>query len=246
MLEFMQYIALLIFPLRNLGMTVAFGQRAAAALLRVDEVLSTDVGVDDPAQPASLPDRQPNGEVRFRDVRFGYSPDQAGPRRLRPDHRSRAAPSRSSAPRAAASRRSPGCSTRFYDVEEGGIEIDGVDIRDLRLSELRHAVSIVFEDTFLFNDTVTGNIAFARPDAAPEDVERAARLAGAHDFITALPRRLRDQHRRAGLLAVAVGNASASRSRERSSPTHACSCSTTRRAPSTRRRSTRSARRWRR
>ena len=108
MLEFMQYIALLIFPLRNLGMTVAFGQRAAAALLRVDEVLSTVAAVDDPPQPRSLPDGEQTGEVRFRrrelrvltrtEVLEGFDLTIAPGAR-----------SRSSAQRAAASRRSPGC-----------------------------------------------------------------------------------------------------------------------------------------
>jgi ATP-binding cassette subfamily B protein len=77
--------------------------------------------------------------------------------------------------------------TRFYDVQDGKVQIDGVDVRDLRLTELRHAVGIVFEDTFLFNDSVYGNIAFARPDADQADVERAARLAGAHEFVMRLP-----------------------------------------------------------
>ena len=76
---------------------------------------------------------------------------------------------------------------RFYDVDDGAIRIDGVDVRDVPLDELRHRVAIVFEDTFLFNDTVAANIAFARPDASHDDIERAARLAGAHDFVVALP-----------------------------------------------------------
>ena len=76
---------------------------------------------------------------------------------------------------------------RFYDVNEGAICIDGVDVRDLTLADLRHAVAIVFEDTFLFHDTVAANIAFSRPDASHADVEAAARLAGAHDFILRLP-----------------------------------------------------------
>ena len=76
---------------------------------------------------------------------------------------------------------------RFYDVDAGAITIDGVDVRDLTLAELRHAVAIVFEDTFLFHDTVAANIAFSRPDAAQHDVEAAARLSGAHDFIVRLP-----------------------------------------------------------
>ncbi|HAP77936.1 MAG TPA: metal ABC transporter permease, partial [Acidimicrobiaceae bacterium] len=64
---------------------------------------------------------------------------------------------------------------RFYDVDEGAVELDGVDVRDLTLADLRHAVSIVFEDTFLFNDSVAANIAFSRPDASNDDIERAAR-----------------------------------------------------------------------
>ena len=76
---------------------------------------------------------------------------------------------------------------RFYDVTGGSVSIDGVDVRDLRVHELRRAIGIVFEDTFLFNDTVRANIAFADPDASDEAVLRASRLAGAHDFITEMP-----------------------------------------------------------
>src|SRR5690606_1673094 len=76
---------------------------------------------------------------------------------------------------------------RAYDVDEGAVRIDGVDVRDLRLSELRRAVGLVFEDTFLFSDTIAANIAFADPDAPHQAIERAARLSGAHDFISALP-----------------------------------------------------------
>jgi ATP-binding cassette subfamily B protein len=67
------------------------------------------------------------------------------------------------------------------------VRIDGVDVRDLRVQELRRSVGIVFEDTFLFNDTVRANIAFADPDVSDERVLRAARLAGAHEFVMELP-----------------------------------------------------------
>ena len=77
--------------------------------------------------------------------------------------------------------------TRFHDVKSGAIEIDGVDVRSMSLTDLRSAVGIVFEDTFLFHDPVRDNIAFARPEASDEVVHGAARLAGAHEFITALP-----------------------------------------------------------
>ena len=76
---------------------------------------------------------------------------------------------------------------RFYDVDAGRVLIDGVDVRDLGLHDLRRAVGIVFEDTFLFTDTVRENIAFADPEASMDDLRRAAALAGAADFIDALP-----------------------------------------------------------
>jgi ATP-binding cassette subfamily B protein len=77
---------------------------------------------------------------------------------------------------------------RFYDVESGRVTLDGVDVRDLLVRDLRRAVAVVFEDTFLFTDTVTGNIAFAEPGASYERVLSAAKLAGAHGFISELPR----------------------------------------------------------
>jgi ATP-binding cassette subfamily B protein len=67
------------------------------------------------------------------------------------------------------------------------VYLDGVDVRKLRLRDLRQQVGVVFEETVLFNDSVASNIAFARPDASQDDMERAAKLAGAHDFILQLP-----------------------------------------------------------
>ncbi|MEX1106498.1 MAG: ABC transporter ATP-binding protein [Ilumatobacteraceae bacterium] len=186
MLEFMQYIALLIFPLRNLGMTIAFGQRAAAALVRVNEVLSTSPDVADPRKPHALPADGPTGAVRFQHVTFGY--DASAPV-LRGFDLTIAAGSSVALVGGTGSGKSTVARllTRFYDVQEGSVKIDGIDVRDLTLGDLRHAVGIVFEDTFLFNDSVIGNIAFARPDASHDDVERAAQLAGAHEFIVRLP-----------------------------------------------------------
>ena len=196
MLEFMQYIALLVFPLRNLGMTVAFGQRAAAALIRVNEVLSTVPEVADPAHPRHLPSSGPLGQVCLRDVSFVYDAQSAGASGNEAgapvlDGFSLHVPAGGSI--AIVGETASGKSTvvrlltRFYDVQAGAIEIDGVDVRDLSLQELRTAVGIVFEDTLLFNDSVSANIAFGRPDAPRDDIVRAARLAGAEGFIEALP-----------------------------------------------------------
>ncbi|MEI6872765.1 MAG: ABC transporter ATP-binding protein, partial [Verrucomicrobiota bacterium] len=76
---------------------------------------------------------------------------------------------------------------RFYDPTEGRILLDGVDIREMNLLHLRRQVGMVFQESFLFSTTVAANIAFGRPDATQEQIEKAARIAAAHDFITALP-----------------------------------------------------------
>ena len=77
--------------------------------------------------------------------------------------------------------------SRFYDPQHGRISIDGIDIRDVTLSSLRTQVGFVFQETYLFSDTVESNIAYGRPHITGGEVEAAARLAQAHDFIEALP-----------------------------------------------------------
>ncbi len=76
---------------------------------------------------------------------------------------------------------------RFYDVDAGGIEIDGQDIREVTQESLRRAIGVVPQDTVLFNDTIYYNIAYGRPGARPADIEEAARHAHIHDFVAALP-----------------------------------------------------------
>ena len=76
---------------------------------------------------------------------------------------------------------------RFYDVTEGRVTIDGHDVRELTLASLRRQIALVTQEPFLFDDTVRANIAYARPDASPEEIEAAAGAAAAHDFIAALP-----------------------------------------------------------
>ena len=80
-----------------------------------------------------------------------------------------------------------GLLARLYDPDRGRVLLDGHDLRELRLADVRRAVALVFEETFLFTDTVRENIRFARPDADDNDIEHAARLAGAAEFIADLP-----------------------------------------------------------
>ncbi len=199
------YVVLLVNPLRQLGQIIAQVQRALAASERAAAVLAVVPEIAEPEQPRPLPERaHARGELRFEGVEFSYPERGLSLGSL--DGRT---PARHAASRpvlrgvdlwihagesvALVGETGSGKSTlakliaRFYDVGGGRILLDGADIRELGLRDLRSAIGIVFEDTFLFSDTVAANIAFANPEAPAEEVERAARLAGAHDFITTLP-----------------------------------------------------------
>ncbi len=184
LVAFNVYIGMLVWPLRMLGMVVAWAQRAVASAERVDEVLSTAPDIADAPRPTALP--AGGGEVRFERVRFGYG--RPTPVLDDVDLRIQAGESvalvgATGSGKSTVARLVP----RFYDVEDGRLLVDGVDVRDLRLRELRRAVGLVFEDTFLFSDTIAANISFADREASHAAIERAARLAGAHEFIVELP-----------------------------------------------------------
>lgn len=189
LVQFNVFVALLVQPLRMIGMTIAFAQRAAAALERVNEILDIAPEVTDPDRPTHLPNGPNRGAVAFQSVRFGYGNDPGQPPVL--DGFDLDLDAGESV--AIVGGTGSGKSTiarllvRFYDVEAGSVSIDGVDVRDLALHDVRRSVGIVFEDTLLFHDTVSANIAFAHPDADAATIERAARLSGAHEFIADLP-----------------------------------------------------------
>ena len=188
LVAFNVYLTLLIWPLRNIGMIVALGQRAAAALVRINEVLETKSEITDPANPQSLPTggTEVLGSVKFDHVQFGYNQNFPV---LSNFSLSIAAGESIAIVGATGSGKSTIARLllRFYDTNVGHVYLDGVDVRKLRLRDLRQQVGVVFEETVLFNDSVASNIAFARPDASQDDMERAAKLAGAHDFILQLP-----------------------------------------------------------
>ncbi len=178
------FVQLLVWPLRTIGMTVAFGQRATAALERIDHVLGTTPAIVDGPVEGRLPERA--GAVRFDDVAFGYDPDEPVLDGFTLDIE----PGSSVA---LVGGTGSGKSTvarllvRFYDPQRGAVLLDGVDLRERAVHDVRRAVGLVFEDTLLFHDTVAANIAFACPEADEATIRRAAELAGAADFIEELP-----------------------------------------------------------
>jgi ATP-binding cassette subfamily B protein len=189
LVAFNVYVVMLIWPLRMLGMIIAQGQRAAAAGERVDEILETAPVIVDAPDGRPLPATGPSGgrgDVTFTGVRFAYAPELPvvldGFDLTVPAGQSVALVGATGSGKTTVARLIP----RFYDVQAGTVAVDGVDVRDVRLSELRKAVGIVFEETFLFSDSIAANIAFADPDAPAEAITRAARLAGADEFIADL------------------------------------------------------------
>ncbi len=188
LVAFNVYLTLLVWPLRNIGMIVALGQRAASALVRIHEVLSTNSEITDPLVAGDLPSQNGKqlGAIKFDHVQFGYDAERPVLRNFNLDI---AAGESIAIVGATASGKSTVARLllRFYDTNSGHVFLDGIDVRKLKLRDLRQQIGVVFEDTVLFNDTVTNNISFAKPDAAKADLERAAKLAGAHDFILQLP-----------------------------------------------------------
>jgi ATP-binding cassette subfamily B protein len=185
LVAFNTYILFLLFPLRMAGMQIAQAARSSAAAGRIDELLATDSLVADPPHPTTLP-TDGHGAVQFEGVRFAYgsgTPVLDGLDLVIPAGEAVALVGATASGKTTVARLLP----RFYDVDAGVVRLDGVDIRQLKLRDLRRAIGIVFEDTFLFTDTVAENIAFAEPDASMDSVRNAARLAGADEFVDALP-----------------------------------------------------------
>ena len=136
--------------------------------------------------PKHTPGGAQPGTVAFRDVHFGYNPNREI---LRGVSFSAAAGAKLAivGPTGAGKSTISRLLFRFYDVTEGAVEIDGIDVRDMTQASLRAAIGVVPQDTVLFNDTIGYNIAYGRPGASQAEVEHAARLAQVHDFVLRLP-----------------------------------------------------------
>src|SRR5919205_42982 len=182
---FNAYVVMLVWPLRVLGQRVTTVQKALAASSRIADVLEAEPRLREARHPQEL--RLPaRGDVRLEGVRFGHEGDRA----VLDGLDLHVAPGESLAlVGATGSGKSTvaGLLARLYDPDGGRVLLDGHDLRELRLADVRRAVALVFEETFLFSESVHENIRFGRPNAKDADVQRAAELAGAAAFVDELP-----------------------------------------------------------
>ena len=182
--SFYLWLTLLALPFRSLGMLVGTAQRAIAGGTRIFEVLDTVPEVAE--RPGARRPPEGRGRLSFEGVGFAY---EEGPPILTgidlevPAGRTIALIGSTGSGKTTLTQLIP----RFYDVTEGRILLDGEDLRDLRLDDLRRQIGVVSQEPFLFSSTVRENIAYGRPDATDEEVRAAARLAQAEGFIEALP-----------------------------------------------------------
>ncbi len=183
-LAFALWLNTLQLPLRTIGQLVNAAARCVSSAERVFELLDAQSEVED--APGAVELAGVRGHVRFQDVSFGYGSASAVLSGVDID----AQPGQVIAllgPAGSGKSTVVNLIPRFYDVTGGSITIDGTDIREVTVDSLRRTIGIVQQDVFLFIGTIRANIAYGRPDATQEDIERAAKAARIHDFIVSLP-----------------------------------------------------------
>jgi ATP-binding cassette subfamily B protein len=184
LLQFTQYAAMIYHPLQYMTFIPRWFNAAMTAAERIFEVIDESPDVSDKPNPVKL--KRIEGRIVFENVTFGY-------RKHEPVMKNISFAVEPGEMIGLVGHSGAGKSTlinlvcRFYDVDEGRITIDGLDLRDISQKDLRSQIGVVLQDTFLFNDTVWRNIAYAKPDATADEIIRAAKIANAHDFIMRFP-----------------------------------------------------------
>ena len=182
---FVTYLKQLYQPMRDLSKLTNLASSAGSAAERIQAALDRAPEVDDPGAGRRAPTRV-RGSVVYRDVVFGYREDQPVLRGVTIEvaaGRKVALVGLSGSGKTTMVKLVP----RFYDVWRGTVEVDGVDVREFRLAALRSSISLVLQDSVLFEGTIRDNLALGRPEATDAEVVRAARAAHIHDQIVQMP-----------------------------------------------------------
>ncbi|MGD8904718.1 MAG: ABC transporter ATP-binding protein [Anaerolineae bacterium] len=181
---FLAYVSRFFEPVQELSRLYTTMQAAMAGGERVLALLDTEPEVRDAPDAIEMP--VISGQVELRDVSFSYRGDT----RVLHDVNLHVTPGQTVAlvgPTGAGKTSIANIIARFYEVTEGAVEIDGIDVRSVTQRSLRRQMGLVPQDPFLFSGTIAGNVRFGRPAASDAEVEEAARMANAHEFILALP-----------------------------------------------------------
>jgi ATP-binding cassette subfamily B protein len=182
---FNSYLLLIAEPARQLVMLVNTAGEASAGVQRIFEVLGEEPEIDSPGEPIQLGNL--SGRINFNDVCFRYQDEKTI---ALEDINLNVEPNQIIAligPTGSGKTSLVNLIPRFYDVSEGSVQVDGIDVRDVDLSSLRRQIGIVLQTSVLFSDTIFANISYGRPEAAMEEVVEAAKAAQAHSFILEMP-----------------------------------------------------------